>query len=223
MRAISIFMILVGVLLLGACARAVPKQSEGEHGSLILASDDSQLDESKLSVFAKLEKETAAKIKHIEPKIYLAANRLRAGHTQRFAVVIDIENGWHINTNVPRPSYVIPTSVTIAGEKKPIKITDMWYPKGHSLPIPGAKVPLTVYEGQVIFFGDLTLPKELAGQTKEITFSLKYQLCNDRQCLAPKTVKLKGKSPVVESNQAVKKVNADIFKKDPRRSKRAGE
>lgn len=158
----------------------------------------------------------------IDPRVYLSADQLRAGETLRFAVVIDIAPGWHINTNVKRPAFIIPTQVNLEG-KLETKIDAVDFPRGKSFQIDGLDEPLTVYENQVILFGNLVVPPEAAGQTEELEFSLRYQLCNDTQCLAPKTLKLKGAAAVVGGNVPTRAINGDLFKRDRnRRSASAG-
>ena len=202
MRSISTFAIALTLAGVPACTLANQPSSQQKEDEV---------------VFAKAEKTDETRL---QPRVYLSADRLQAGQTQRFAIVIDIAPGWHINTNIPRPSYVIPTSVKVKSPHQ-VEIGKIAFPEGKTLQIAGAEEPLLVYGGRVIFFGDLKVPEKIAGQSEELEFALKYQLCNDRQCLAPKTVKLKGKVPVVEANAPVRKVNSELFEKDPRREEKS--
>ena len=56
-----------------------------------------------------------------------------------------------------------------------------------------------------------------ARQTEEVSVEVKFQACNDQQCLPPKTAKLTGKIPVVPAGEQVKKINDEIFKADTAR------
>jgi DsbC/DsbD-like thiol-disulfide interchange protein len=152
---------------------------------------------------------------HVHPQVYLSVDRLPAGETVRIAVVLDIEEGWHINTNPARPDFVKPTTITLRG-KHGTEIKKLAYPKGTDLQIAGMKEPQGVYEGRVVLFGDLVVPKEAARQTEELTVEVKFQACNEKQCLAPKAAKLVGKVPVADSGETVKKVNGKLFEQDKR-------
>lgn len=156
---------------------------------------------------------------HVRPQVYLSVDRLPAGETVRFAVVLDIEEGWHINTNPAQPDFVKPTVVTFKG-KHGSKLKEITYPKGRELTIAGMKEPQSVYEGKVLLFGDLAVPGEAARQTEELTVEVKFQACNEKQCLAPKTAQLIGKVPVAAEGEAVKKVNEKVFDQDQRKRER---
>ncbi len=153
---------------------------------------------------------------HVRPQVFLSVDRLPAGETVRFAVVLDIEEGWHINTNPAQPDFVKPTTVAFKG-KHGSTLKEITYPKGRDLTIAGMKEPQSVYEGKVLLFGDLTVPVEASRETEELTVEVKFQACNEKQCLAPKTVKLIGKVPVAAEGEAVKKVNEKVFAQDQRR------
>lgn len=187
--------------------------------SILLAAAPSQETEDKTAEIVLASGEQAPK-DHISPQVYLDVDRLPAGQKARVAVVIDVENGWHINTNPARPEFVVPTSVSLKA-KHGTKLASIAYPKGKELTIEGFDQPVSVYEGRVMLFGTLEVPKEAPSPTEELTIEIKFQACNDRQCLAPKSAKLTGKIPVAAPGESVKKVNEKIFEKDERREKQA--
>lgn len=159
---------------------------------------------------------------HIRPQVYLSVDRLPAGKASRIAVVIDVEKGWHINTNPARPEFVVPTSVSVK-TKHGTKLAKIEYPKGIDLPIDGFDEPLSVYEGRVMLFGTLEVPAKAAGETEELTVEIKFQACNDKQCLSPKTAKLVGKVAVASPGQPIKTVNEKVFEKDKKKDQRQSE
>lgn len=150
---------------------------------------------------------------HVRPQVFLSVDRLPAGGTCRVAVMLDVESGWHINTNPARPEFVVPTTIKFKSEHG-TKLAGIEYPTGKDLLIEGADIPQSVYEGQVLLFGTLTIPEGAARETEELTVEIKFQACNERQCLAPKTKKLIGKVPVAAPGETVKTVNEKVFEKD---------
>jgi hypothetical protein len=154
---------------------------------------------------------------HVNPQVLLAVDKLPAGKSAQFAVVIDIESGWHINTNPAKPSFAIPTTVAVKG-KHGTKAAKVEFPKGRDLKIEGLDQPVSVYEGRVVLFGTLAVPDEAARQTEELTVEVKFQACNEKACLAPKTAKLVGKVPVAGQGEQVKAINGKLFEKDEKRS-----
>ncbi len=142
--------------------------------------------------------------------IYLGQDRLVAGETTPVAVVIDIAEGWHLNANPPRPEFVIPTEVTVT-TKHGTELTVPSYPAGRDFRVEGIDEPLSVYEQRVVILGRLRVPLEAAGQTEELTFTLRYQACNDRTCTQPQRVSLSGTVPVSPPGTPVRAINAELF------------
>lgn len=159
---------------------------------------------------------------HVRPQVLLPVDRLPAGRQVRFAVILDVEDGWHINTNPARPSFSQPTTVTVKA-KHGTKVTTVDYPTGHDLTIEGFDEPVSVYEGRVLLFGTLNVPDAAARQTEELTVEIKFQACNEQLCLAPKTAKLIGKIPVAAAGESVKKINGKVFEKDEQEKRRRKE
>lgn len=108
-------------------------------------------------------------------------------------VRVIIPKGWHIQSNAPLDEYLIPTEVKASGEGlcfgKPV------------FPEPVVK-ELDALGGKVALFEDTldirvtaratkkkTDPKVLAAALENSSVTLRYQACNDSQCLPPKEVK----------------------------------
>ncbi len=159
---------------------------------------------------------------HVKARVYLPVDRLTAGGSTRFAVVIDVESGWHINANPAGPKFAIPTTVGVKA-KHGTEAKEIDFPKGGELAVEYLDEPLRVYEGRVVLFGTLSVPEQAARQTEEVSVEVRFQACNDQQCLPPKTTKLMGKIPVATTGETVKSINAEIFKADQaKKEKQAG-
>ncbi len=148
----------------------------------------------------------------VSVKIYLSTKRLPAGRKIKIALLIKIEKGWHINSNLKKPEFVIPTSVTLK-TKHGSKLINMKYPKGKRLLAEGFDEALIVYENEVKLFGEIEIPAKAAGQLEELEIKVRYQACNEKNCLAPKTVKMEAKIPITQVGEEVKKVNVILFEK----------
>jgi DsbC/DsbD-like thiol-disulfide interchange protein len=156
---------------------------------------------------------------HLRAQVFLPVDRLPAGGSCRFAVVLDVENGWHINANPAAFEFVKPTVVSVQA-KHGTKAEKIDYPAGREQRVEGFDGPLRVYEGRVVLFGTLTVPKEAARQTEEVTVEVRFQACNDQQCVAPKTAKLVGKIPVAAPGETLKPMNEELFKADKKKDNR---
>lgn len=108
--------------------------------------------------------------------------------TQPVEFTIQIRNGYHINSNTPADEYLIPLRWTFEG---PLSVTDIAYPKPKMQTFPFSQKPMSVYEGDVKTTAKVTMPAKAAAGTQHVLGKLRYQACNDRMCLPPRTLEVK--------------------------------
>lgn len=160
---------------------------------------------------AQVEAKPASKSKdHVKAKVFLSVDKLPAGEKCKFAVVLDVEDGWHVHANPASLDNLIATSVTTVSKLKS-KQLDTLYPEGSEIEIEDFSAPVAVYEGEVVIRGEIQAPKDAAGKTDQLEFQIKYQACNEKNCLPPKTLKLPGQLPIVKPGTPVKQVNQKYF------------
>lgn len=155
--------------------------------------------------------QTGQQKKLVKANAYLSVDKLPAGKKCKVAIVLTIEDGWHINQNPSSPDFLVPTTFSIKSAQN-IKLTDIKYPAGHKFVVAGFDEPLLVYEKQAIIRGTLEIPASAAGKEEALELNIKYQACNDQTCIRPTTVSLKGKFKVAASGEAVRQVNQKWFK-----------
>jgi suppressor for copper-sensitivity B len=109
-----------------------------------------------------------------------------AGSPARIAALVTIEPGWHVNSHKPTFDYLIPTELDL-------ELPESWaaetvqYPKAEMQTFAFADQPLAVYDGSVVIVGRLEVPAGTAKGPVAIHAKLRYQACNDSQCLPPVT------------------------------------
>jgi thioredoxin:protein disulfide reductase len=103
----------------------------------------------------------------------------RSGNDVRGTFTATILEGWHVNSNKPPDTFVIPTELKLEGAE----LTGVQYPEHvmRTFTFSGS-TPLAVYEGTIRIPFTAKLP---AGAT-ELRAKLHYQACNDRVCLPPR-------------------------------------
>lgn len=175
------------------------------------AADEKVNSKEPLVVLADQKEERPKKDELVLGRAYLSTDKLPAGGTCQFIVLLDVKDGWHINANPPTHDNLIPTKVTFKS-KLGAKLSDPQYPKGHGFKFAGEDSEVSVYEGEVAIRGVLTVPEKAAGQTDDMEISITYQACNDTGCRPPKTIKLSGKLAVANRGESVKSINARLFK-----------
>ncbi|HEX4959494.1 MAG TPA: protein-disulfide reductase DsbD domain-containing protein, partial [Thermoanaerobaculia bacterium] len=111
-----------------------------------------------------------------------------AGKPARLAALVTIESGWHVNAHKPTFEYLIPTVLTLtlpAGWPQ----EQTQYPAAAMKRFSFEKVPLAVYDGDVVIVANLQVPAGTKPGTYPVQGALRYQACNDSQCLPPVTAK----------------------------------
>lgn len=161
---------------------------------------------------AQVEAKPASKSKdHLKAKVFLSVDKLPAGEKCKFAVILDVEDGWHLHANPASSDLFIPTKVAVESKLKS-KHVDTKYPTGIELKAEEADETILVYEGEVLIRGEIQAAADAGGKTDQLEFQIKYQTCDDRgNCLPPKTLKLPGQLPIVKPGTAVKQINQKYF------------
>ena len=156
---------------------------------------------------------------HLRSSVFLSTKRLPAGSRCRVAVVLDVEPGWHVNTNPSSPSYLTATVVSLKSQHG-TKLAGIEYPQGKALRVDGIDEPIRCYDGKVVLFGVLEIPKEAAGMTEELVVEIKFQACNDITCATPTTAKLTGKVAVAQVGERVQPVNVPLFEEKEKQARK---
>jgi len=138
-------------------------------------------------------------------KFVLSADRTAydPGLPARISALVTIESGWHVNSHKPSFEYLIPTVLDL-------ELPQGWPQETVQYPVSKQKTfsfeprPLAVYDGDVVIQAQLQLPKGVARGTYPVRASLRYQACNDKQCLPPVTSKAEIQLKVEPGGQARK-------------------
>ena len=156
------------------------------------------------------------KPQHVTGYVYLPVDRLQPGKSCEVLIRLEILEGWHINPNPPPDEFTPPTDITLKAEHD-IELVDLVYPKPKSKEVPGLKKTLLYYEGRTLVRGVLEVPAAAGGTEVSLEFKVKYQACNDKTCLTPKSFSIKVPVEVARPGEPVQSINAKLFPKAPAR------
>lgn len=123
------------------------------------------------------------------------------------AVTFDIDEPWHINAwadQIPEAlNYLIPTQIKLASKPDWLKVGSMQKPTPHVLPVTytGSAIELPVLEKQATFFLPMQVDSRARAGEYGLDITVKYQTCDDKSCLAPRTLNLK--VPLVVADKTV--------------------
>ncbi len=113
-----------------------------------------------------------------------------AGAPARVAALVTIEHGWHVNSHKPSFEYLIPTVFDLklpAGWPAVSPEQGVRYPAAKMKTFSFEPHPLAVYDGDVVVTASFQVPKGAKPGAYPLQGSLRYQACNDQQCLPPVT------------------------------------
>jgi len=140
----------------------------------------------------------------------LSTAKIPAGSTFKAAVVVSIDEGWHINSNRPTYDYLIGTNLHLQ-PKEGIILTDVQYPEGKDLKFAFADNPLNVYENTVTIFLSFKVSEKFPRTSDTLVALLTVQACDNQVCLAPSTIPVLLPIDVVAADEAPVPINDDLF------------
>lgn len=148
-----------------------------------------------------------------DPKEFVSAVNtppatVTAGKPTTVQLKFRVHEGFHVNSNVPHSSYLIPTKLSLSPPAE-IKVGKISYPAGTDMSLPFAPdEKLNVYSGEFTIAASVSAASTAAQGPHKIQGELSYQACNDRACYPPK------KLPVsIEVNVAKAKLSSPAGKK----------
>jgi hypothetical protein len=128
-------------------------------------------------------------------KLTAKAGPIAADRTQKITLVMEIDKPWHAYANDPGDENTTPTFVQVLADPKPDSVA-IDYPKGSPYMGAGFDKPVFIYEGKVTI--PITIKRAAVNgkpDASPLTLSVRYQVCDDKTCLPPRTVKVAVEGP----------------------------
>ncbi|MCS7024767.1 MAG: protein-disulfide reductase DsbD N-terminal domain-containing protein [Bryobacteraceae bacterium] len=102
---------------------------------------------------------------------------------------VRLRNGFHVNSNTPSDEYLIPLRLTWTAA--PLEVVDVTYPDPKLEKYEFSEKPLSVFTGDFDLMTKFRVPATAPAGMQVITGRLRYQACNQKECLPPKTLEVK--------------------------------
>lgn len=163
-------------------------------------------------VFPQLSQGTgvASSSRRVRAEINLDRDKVLVGSMVKAAVVLTIEDGWHINSHFSTYDYLIGTSVDL----RPIEgiiVSDIRYPEGHLQKFGFAEDALSVYERRATIYLTVKLSERIKVGSYTMPATVTVQACNDQVCLAPSSLNLEIPLTVVAGTESAARMNNELF------------
>ena len=111
--------------------------------------------------------------------------RIDAPGKLQVPVAVRIRRGYHINSNRPNEPYLIPTS--LSWDDAPFRVESVAFPPAEEVRYDFSDAPLAVYSSRIRIVTTFIVDSVPAA-LRELRGSLRFQACNDKACLPPRTI-----------------------------------
>jgi hypothetical protein len=110
----------------------------------------------------------------------------KIGSATQVKLPLELRTGYHCNSNKPSDDYLVPLKLTWAAG--PLESPEVAYPAPQMEKYSFSPTPLSVYTGNFNLMTKFKVAASAMPGQAIITGKLRYQACNDRMCLPPKTI-----------------------------------
>ncbi len=145
-------------------------------------------------------------------KTFVSHDGIHPGESFKVAFLLNIIPGWHIYGPKLDDEFLIPSELII-DEDDNIKVSKLYYPEPGYGRFDYSEAELPVYEGEVFLGALIKVGEDISPKKHFIKASFLFQPCDDRICMAPKTLKLEIPFKVVSLSKKTKEINKKIFSK----------
>ncbi len=146
----------------------------------------------------------------VRTEVRFSQDHAHPGSSIEAAVLLTVEESWHINAHIPSEDYLIGTSLRLQPEEGVI-VADVRYPTGKPFKFGFAERPLNVYEGTVPVYLTLRLSERAPAGEIRLRGTLVVQACNDNVCLAPSAIDIVLPLSVVPVGTPVAAQHEELF------------
>ncbi len=146
---------------------------------------------------------------YVKIKSFSSFDKVQLNSEIKIAVEINILKHFHINSNVPRDEFLIPTELIINSNLA--KVTSVIYPKAKNMTFSFSEDTVSVFSGVKFIGAILKISDSVKVGTIEIPIEISYQACNDESCMPPSSVYDTLKVEVVDNSTPINEINQDVF------------
>jgi hypothetical protein len=99
---------------------------------------------------------------------------------------VDLRSGYHVNSDKPADQYLIPLSFKLPAGT--VQLTEVKWPQPVFEKFEFSEKPLSVFEGRFTVSTKIKIAANAQPGPMKVTGKFRYQACNDKMCLPPRTL-----------------------------------
>ena len=163
-----------------------------------------------LSFFISTSAQFGPDVDLVKSELYQSFDKVQAGSQLKFALKLQIEDTWHINSNKPNEEFLIASELTVqTGEN--FNLLSISFPDAKEYNFGFSDLPVSVFEGEIYAGGIIQVNETTALGKYEIPVEFTYQACNDMTCMPPNSIKDTIRVEVVDKQTQISEINSDVF------------
>lgn len=152
----------------------------------------------------------ASSAQRVQTEVKFSQDNAQPGSSVEAAVLLTIQESWHINAHIPSEDYLIGTTLRLE-PREGVIVADVRYPQGHPFKFAFADRPLNVYEGTIPIYLTLRLSEKLEPGPLPLRGTLEVQACDDQVCLAPSALDVELPLNIVPAGTPVTALDEELF------------
>lgn len=146
----------------------------------------------------------------VDVEVKQSQNVIPAGTSASVAVLLNLEEGWKVNSNQPRQDFLIGTNLTIDSADG-ISASGISYPAVKTYNFDFSPEPVDVYEGAAPIVFNLKADESLEPGSYELDGTLRIQACDNEVCLSPSSVEVTIPVEVTAAGTGFQPLNTEFF------------
>ncbi len=125
--------------------------------------------------------------KIVDAKLFPINKIIKKDSVIDLKLLLKIKKGWHINSNKPLDTNLVPTVITL--DSSFFKIIEIKYPQPYIKKLSFSENELSLYENETVIKIRILIDKNYKLKNLNVNGKTQYQPCNDQTCLFPLTKK----------------------------------
>jgi len=116
----------------------------------------------------------------------VSAVSAQAGKPVQVVLSVQVDPGFHVNSDKPADEYLIPLRLT--WNSGPLEKPIISFPKPETAKLPFSAKPVSIFTGSFGIVTRFKVARDASPGPGMLAGKLHYQACDDRECLTPKTI-----------------------------------
>ena len=142
----------------------------------------------------------------------VSTDGVAAGTIGRVALAVKLPPGAHVNSNKPRESFLIPTTVTVDAPGG-VSVSEVVFPTPGDLAQQGATQPLSVFEQEFAIGFALSIAADVKTGDLAVPVRMRYQACDEKMCYLPQSATSTWTLRIVQPATRVAPQHEDVFRR----------